>query len=303
MFLRFSSISCALHGRFLRRSLSALASACVAVAAPAAEWRPLLDRDLSQWRTYLSFQHVEGYRGAPPADAHGRPIEPVGYDRDPSGVFTVLEQESRLVLRVSGETYGCIFTKEEFSNYRLRLKVKWGERKWTPRRNLLRDSGILYHSVGPAGVDYWRAWMLSQEFQIMEGHMGDYWAIANSAIDIRAFPPEGMMNCVASAKQPFRPFGAEPSVSGFCLRSEDRESPPGEWTQLELVCHEGRSLHIVNGHVVMVLQNSRAVTEGVATPLAQGRIQLQSEAAEVFFADVEVQPIDALPEEFAAYFR
>ncbi|MEO6674094.1 MAG: family 16 glycoside hydrolase [Ginsengibacter sp.] len=97
------------------------------------------------------------------------------------------EENGGPVLRISGEIYGCIFTKEEYENYHLRLKVKWGEKKWTPRKAKLKDSGICYFSQGECGKDYWRAWMLSQEFQIMQGHMGDYWNIANSAIDVRAF--------------------------------------------------------------------------------------------------------------------
>ncbi len=266
-------------------------------------WTALLDRELSHWRTYLGYAHKDGYTGATPVDAAGAPLAPVGYDKDERGVFTVVEKDGKLALRVSGEIYGCVFTRESYTNYRFRVKVKWGEATHEPRRQKLKDSGILYHSVGEAGVDYWRAWMLSQEFQIMEGHMGDYWNIANAAIDIRAFPPEGVMSAVASARQPFRAFGAPPSVAGFCLRSEDWESKDGGWTDLELVCFEGRSLHLVNGKVVMVLRDSRAMVEGAAQPLRSGRIQLQSEAAEVFFSDIEIQPITSLPAEYAALFE
>lgn len=133
--------------------------------------------------------------------------------------------------------------------------------------------------------------------------MGDFWPQANSAVDIRAFIPEGAMNSVASERQPFRSFGAKPSISGFCLRSIDHESPVGEWTELELVCFEGQSLHIVNGYVVMVLRNSRFITDGVATPLTKGKIQLQSEAAEVMFTDISIQMIEELPTEFAHLFQ
>jgi hypothetical protein len=72
----------------------------------------------------------------------------------------------------------------------------------------LMDAGILYNSQGPCGADYWRTWMLSQEFQIMEGHFGDYWNIANSAMDIRAFLPEGTMNAAAGNQQPFLSVGS-----------------------------------------------------------------------------------------------
>jgi hypothetical protein len=285
------------------RAPLALALLCLAQTAAGGDWTKLLDAKLSRWDTYLSFRHTDSYDGREPVDAAGNRIPPIGYGKDPAGVFSVREQGGALVLRVSGEIYGCLFTRQEFSSYRLRLKVKWGTAKWPPRMEKLRDSGILYHSVGDAGVDYWRSWMLSQELQVMEGHMGDYWSIANAAVDIRAYLPEGAMNAVADATQPFLSFGAAPSVGGFCLRHENHESRPGEWTELELVTFEGRSLHIVNGRVVMVLRGSRSVTNGAATPLLKGRIQIQSEAAEVFYKDIEIQPLDALPQAFTSLFQ
>ena len=137
----------------------------------------------------------------------------------------------------------------------------------------------------------------------MEGHMGDYWTIANAAIDVRAYIPEGDMNTVASDRQPFLPLGAGTDVGGFCLRSADYESPEGEWTELELLCFEDKSLHIVNGHVVMVLQNSRYVENGKSKPLTKGRLQLQSEAAEVYYKDIKIKSLAALPSMYAGYFK
>ncbi len=276
---------------------------CAFSSLAAAEWTNLLDKQMSQWDEYLGFRHTSDYTGKEPVDAAGRKIEPIGYSKDPDAVFSILEEKGQLVLRVSGEVYGCLFTRQEYANYRLKMRVKWGALLWPPRTNKLRDSGICYHSVGPAGIDYWRAWMLSQEFQIMEGHMGDYWNIGSTAVDIRAYLPEGAMNAVANELQPFLPFGAKPSLGGFCLRSENHENPRGEWTELELICFEGKSLHIVNGHVVMVLQNSRMMKDGAALPLTRGKIQIQSEASEVFFTDIKIQPIDALPKEYEHLFE
>jgi hypothetical protein len=272
--------------------------------APAAdEWTPLLDKGLSHWETYLSFRHKNGYSGKAPTDEKGEPIPPIGYNKDAAGVFTVVEENGAPVLRVSGEIYGAVFTRQEFENYHLRLKVKWGTRKWEPRADLLKDSGLLYHSVGESGVDYWRSWMLSQEFQIMQGHMGDFWPQANSAIDIRAFPREGNMSPVASEKQPFLPFGGGSPNGGFCMRSADYESPNGEWTEIELIAVGDKSLHIVNGKVVMVLRNSRYMANGKAIPLTKGRLQIQSEAAEVFYKEIAIRKLSGMPKEYATYFE
>ncbi|HZI23840.1 MAG TPA: family 16 glycoside hydrolase, partial [Chryseolinea sp.] len=184
-------------------------------------WTNLLDKKLSQWEMYLGFRHKNDFKGDAPKDENGNLIQPVGYNKNENNVFTVIEENGEPVLRISGEIYGCVYTKQDYENYHLKLKVKWGNKNWEPRIEKLKDSGILYHSIGEAGVDYWKAWMLSQEFQIMEGHVGDYWAIANSAIDIRAFIPEGQMNPVASQKRAFIPIGEGSSFGGFCLRSED----------------------------------------------------------------------------------
>ncbi|MEP7375684.1 MAG: DUF1080 domain-containing protein [Chitinophagaceae bacterium] len=267
------------------------------------EWVNLLDKDLSQWEMYLSYRHAETYNGEIPKDGKGEIIKPIGYNKNESDVFSVIEENGKPVLKVSGEIYGCVFTKQEFENYHLKLKVKWGKKKWMPRTRKLKDSGICYHSIGECGKDYWRAWMLSQEFQIMEGHMGDYWNIANSAIDVRAFISEGSMNTVAGNNQSFLSVGTGTALQGFCLRTVNNESPKDEWTDIELICFEGKSLHIVNGKVVMVLANSRYRDGDKDIPLAKGRIQLQSEGAEIFYKDIQVKNINKLPAKYDLYFK
>ncbi|WPR75341.1 DUF1080 domain-containing protein [Algoriphagus sp. NG3] len=266
------------------------------------DWELLLDSQLTNWENYLSYRHKPGYNGKVPTDENGKEVLPIGYNKDETGVFTVLEGEDGPVLRVSGEIYGSIFTKKSYKNYHLKLQVKWGEDKYEPRKDLLKDSGILYHSIGEAGVEYWRSWMLSQEFQVMEGHMGDFWCQASSAIDIRSFPSEGdKMSPVADSAQPFRSFQGGGDV--FCLRSANFETPDNGWTTLELITFEGKSLHIVNGNVAMVLENSRYINEdGIEVPLIEGKIQLQSEAAEVFFKDIQIRPILELPMDYAGLF-
>lgn len=278
---------------------------CVSLSSflPKKEWTPLLDKNMSQWETYLSYSHKIGYNGKVPTDAQGNEIKPLGYNPKGQQVFTVIEENGEPIMKVSGEVYGCAFTKQEYENYHLKLKYKWGEKKWDPRKNLLKDAGVLYHSIGESGKDYWRAWMLSQEFQIMEGHTGDYWNIANAAMDIRAFLPEGMMNTVAGHNQPFLPVGTGSGRDGFCLRTENHESPNNDWTEVELITIGDKSLHIVNGHVVMVLQNSRYMENGKSVPLTKGKIQLQSEAAEVYYKDIMIKPLNEMPKKYAAYFQ
>ena len=99
----------------------------------------------------------------------------MGLNPPGQNVFTMIEQDGKPVLRISGEIYGCATTRQEFSNYHFRASFKWGEKKWEPRLTELKDSGILYHSRGDFGVDYWKSWALSQEFQVIEHGIGEYW--------------------------------------------------------------------------------------------------------------------------------
>lgn len=89
------------------------------------------------------------------------------------------------------------------------------------------------------------------------------------------------------------------------MRTENNESPKNEWSDIDLICFEGKSLHIVNGKVVMVLQNSRYrdADGGKIVPLTKGKIQLQSEAAEVFYKDIRIKMLDKLPGKYAKYFE
>jgi hypothetical protein len=272
----------------------------------ASEWHPLLDKNLSKWDTYLSFRHKNTYDGSVPKDDKGNVIEPIGLNtgNDKHKVFTVIDGDTNnpSVLRVSGEIYGAVTTKDSFKNYHLKLKVRWGDKKWEPRLQKLKDTGILYHAIGEHGAEHFRSWMLSQEFQIMQGHIGDYWSQASSAIDIRAYIPEYIMNPVADESQPYIKVGRNQKIKGFVLRKENFERPEGEWNELELICYEGQSIHIVNGGVAMVLRDSRYYENGKSTPLIEGKIQLQSEAAEVFYKDIHIKSLDKLPSEYADLF-
>lgn len=292
----------------MKNLLLLLASAPLLLAAtlpsaPPAGWTPLLDKSLSQWRTYQSYRHKLGYKGKVPTDAQGKAIAPIGYDKNEANVFSVVMQEGVPVLRISGEVYGCVFTKQDYANYDLKLKVKWGAKKWEPRLNEPRDSGILYNSQGEAGVDYWHSWMLAQEFQVSEQQrgnaMGDYWSIAGSVADIRAVRQQDTLKYDPSAA----PMHLGNGGPNWCQATGSQETPNNGWTELELLNVNGQSLHLVNGKVVLALTNSGYMAGGQRQPLTHGKIQLQSEAAEVFYKDIMIRPLAAMPAQYAQYFK
>ncbi|RYZ99058.1 MAG: DUF1080 domain-containing protein [Sphingobacteriaceae bacterium] len=266
-------------------------------------WVPLLDKNLSKWNMYLSFKHKDDYRGKPPVDSAGNRLKPIGYNKNEANMVTVKMVNGEPVLRISGEIYGCIFTKQSFQNYHLKATVKLGDKKWVPRINEPKDSGILYHSQGEAGVDYWRAWMQSQEFQIMEGGFGDYWCVAKTGAHVKMRDPAADNSMgVYDVNGVNTPMGVGGTRSGFVQHSNNYEKP-GEWNTVELICFGDKSLHIINGHVVMALTQLVYKDGDELKPLVKGKIQLQSEAAEVFYKNIQIKSINRMPVQYDSYFN
>lgn len=286
------------HAIVFALSASLLLSAC----GQDEPWTHLLDAELSQWNTYLGTPNPETQVSDLPKDEQGNYTQPIGHGKDEKGVFTVSLVDGEPVLRITGEIYGSIYTREEFENYHLSAQFKWGSQKWHPRLDLELDTGILYHGTGAHGVDYWKAWPLSQELQIMEQSNGDWWTIAGSQIDIRCAQVDGEEVPRYNPKAKSISFG--PGGAGItCRRSHDMEKPMGEWNTAELITYGDKSLHIINGEVVMALTNSRYTdANGQEKPLIKGKILLQSEAGEAFFQKIKIKPITGIPAQYQHYF-
>jgi hypothetical protein len=71
----------------------------------------------------------------------------------------------------------------------------------------------------------------------------------------------------------------------------------GEWNTVDLYSLGGTSVHMINGVVIMILQNSRQIDGDLETPLLKGKIQIQSEGSEVFYKNIKITSIDKIPEE------
>ena len=79
------------------------------------------------------------------------------------------------------------------------------------------------------------------------------------------------------------------------IKEPDNERPTGEWNAMELYCLGQTSVHVVNGKVNMILTGLRHKVDGREVPLTRGRIQFQSEAAEVFYRNVAIRRITEIP--------
>jgi hypothetical protein len=273
------------------------------VFAAEAGWKPVWNgRDLSEWTTWIRRPEASSDVPGMKRDADGKYTEPLGLNRDPLKVFTVAENvDGRPAIRISGEAFGELRTRDSFKNYHLKLQFKWGEKKWPPRNKpeTPRDSGLLYH-VHTAPGEGGRTWARSFELQIQEHDVGDLYAVG-SVIAVRAKarpgPAPTLFDYDPSGEWMF--FSQVTGSPGRCVKQPDNEKPTGEWNTLELVCFNEECIHIVNGKVVMRLHGPQRIDGAVPMPVASGPILLQSEGSEVFYRDIEVRPIAAIPAEFA----
>lgn len=247
--------------------------------------------DLTGWYTYQRRPEPTSEVDGISRDDEGNYLEPIGLNKDPLEVFTVVQEDGEPAIRISGETFGILVTNEEYENYHLRLQFKWGDEKYPPRKDLLRDSGILYHSIGKEGA-WGGVWMKSLECQVMVENTGDFIAVDTTMATIPARENEGEFIYDRNSERQL--FDVDNAV---CNHNEDHELPIGEWNTMEIYTVDGNSVHVVNGHVNMRIYNSQFMEAGSTKSLRKGKIQLQSEGAEIFYRNIELQNIDEIPEE------
>ncbi len=136
--------------------------------------------------------------------------------------------------------------------------------------------------------------MKSVECQVQEGDCGDYISVDTVLADIHAGFDEGNDLYVHSPDSAMLTFS--PSLS-YCHKSADYENPYGEWNTMEIYTVGDNSVHIVNGKVNNHVTKIRQIIEGEEVPLTKGKIQLQSEGAEVFYRNIRIRQITEIPAE------
>jgi hypothetical protein len=223
---------------------------------------------------------------------------------DPLRVFSVVDQvDGAPAIRVSGERWGGLVTREAYRDYRLVVEFRWGLATWGERGSAARDSGVLVHCQGKDGntaVDFNGPWMRSVEAQVIEGGVGDI-------ILVEGFDPGGgkvqpRLTARAGTDRDGEPvydpraearefasgrinwYGRDVDWQdrlGF-RGKEDVERPYGEWTRLEVIADGDRITNIVNGKVV---------NQGTRSTFTEGKILLQSEGAEIYFRRVDLEPL------------
>jgi hypothetical protein len=254
-------------------------------------WSYLLDSELSRWEVWSGVPHStvkglpEGTYVANNLNVGGDPKDAMGLNNDVKNVFSMTNVNGEPVLHISGEVYGGLTTLASFKNYHLSLQVKWGEKKWAPRLTAKRDSGLLFHCKGDHGA-FWKVWKACQELQIQESDFGDYIPLAGPSAMVKGDVP------LKGQKLKYNPKGKLIVAKGYTDAFIEPDYPNGEWNTVELFALNDMATFVVNGKVVMVIEQSK---DGQGNVLDSGQLQLQSEGAELFYKDIKIRSIKSLP--------
>jgi len=211
---------------------------------------------------------------------------------DPNKVFTVNDK----MIRISGQDWGGLTTKQAYRDYHLIVEWRWSGKTWKPREDRARDSGILVHATGEDGA-YNKTWLESIESQIIEGGVGDFIMVGGRnkpklTADVRQGGPgdEREFYWQKGGKPMTRDsgrfdwWGRDPDWEDKInfRGKQDVEKPMGKWNRQAVICYGDTITNIVNGKVV---------NYGYQSSHTSGKIQIQSEGAEILIRKIEIRPI------------
>jgi hypothetical protein len=206
-----------------------------------------------------------------------------GKNKDPKGVFKVAKGMIHVFdIPVTNEKqeFGYLATNQELSHCRIRAEFRFGEKRFVPRQEDKRDSGLLYYFVGPDKV-----WPRSLECQIQETDVGDLWILDGPSITTK----------IETADYPVYSTGPLlTKTKGRIIKSGDFEER-GSWNTVEVILDGDKITHLVNGRTVMKAWDLKQPDPQDATkmiPLDRGRVMLQAEGAEIWFRNVRMKPLN-----------
>jgi uncharacterized protein len=198
-----------------------------------------------------------------------------GKNNDTEGVFKPVNGELKILdvpVTAENRDFGYIATNAEYSNYVLRFEYQWGTKKFPPRANDKRDSGLLYHMTGADKV-----WPTSVESQVQEGDTGDYFLLGGPRFDTETSSDGSTYQAGGTLRQ---------DVGGRVIKSSTQDTLTG-WNTVEVIVRGASSTHIVNG--VVVNRSFNQTLNG--QPLTSGHIAFQAEGAEITYRNIQIKEL------------
>ncbi len=236
-------------------------SAAVPDAQALGGWETLFNgTDLTGWYSYLPSQ--------------GTNRDPEGVFRAENGVLHVLGVENK-----GAREFGYLATEQSYRDYHLRLEFRWGAKRFAPRADKKRDSGVIYHVTGRDQV-----WPQGVEYQIQEGDTGDFWLLGGTTLTTTV---ESVRPNEPRYEQNGLPYTSRRGDFVRIIKDGTFESD-SDWNTVDIIVRGDTAVHKINGQA-----NNRAYSlhapNGAA--LTEGKIMLQAEGAEIFYRNIQIRPL------------
>ena len=256
-------------GKSIAGAIGALLLAAPSFAAGPEAWKSLFNgKNLNGWSAQFASKAPENAQ------------TPASYFDVENGVIHAYRDETA----GTWQPNVVLVTNAEYQDYVLSLEYRWGEKKFPPRLEHVRDAGLLYHVHRDRPND----WPASAEAQIQEGDTGDSWVITaqlasfvNPKTDRYALPENGGVPVIRGDKDKF----------GRTKHGQVNEYPG--WNTVEVIVRGDKATHVVNGVVNMRVSDMKSwdAAGNRWVKLDRGRIAIQAESAELFYRNIKIRPI------------
>lgn len=256
--------------RFLYPTLLLSLPASLYAADESKEWRALFNgKDFTGWTPVVQKQEPgkdpERYAEVRDGVIHMYP------DTDPA----------------ASVQFGYVVHNDTFSRYHLTFEYQWGEKKFIPRKDAIRDAGLLLHVHNTLKV-----WPDSLEYQIQEGDSADIVMLTTGGLTWKApepdKAPEGQGEPGMLPEQGGYPVRYKNDGFAYIGRFPELDRLKG-WNRVDVIVQADESAEfLING------QTRSRVTHLMkkdGTPLREGKIGLQLEGAELQYRDVRIKEL------------
>lgn len=258
----------------------ALATASVSVASGG----PPTPLSKALWKPLFNGHNLDGWNIA---------IENAPLGEDPQGHIVIRDGSIHMYADTPEDQrgdYGVIVTDQTYGRFHLEFDYAWGPKKFAPRKDRLRDAGLLYHIADPneraSGI-----WPVSMECQIQEGDTGDLVFLGVGGLtwlhpDPNHAPGQGTAGLLPE-------YGGRPK---FCRKGDntyvgrfpEHDTLEG-WNRMEAIVHGSESaVHLVNGHITSRVFR---LTDSAMRPQSAGHLALQLEAAEIQYRNIRIREL------------
>ena len=193
-FTTLTLLLCTVFGGSLMAQIETSSMAQRRECAPDAYIRLFNGRDLNNWEFFLKDQLV-----------------------DPATVFTVKDA----AIRISGNPFGYMRTREQYSNYKMHLEWRWPAEA--------TNSGVFIHAQVPDTI-----WPACFECQLKAGSAGDFICMAGTDMNERT----------------------DKTKMAVAKKEATNEVPVGDWNTMDVICKDNTIEVYING----TLQNKATGT-------------------------------------------